>query len=114
MRFTPFVQRTFNAHARQSFVLARYGMVPSSRTSAAWIGRRDELRRHLARRSAGGVIQRRQILSNRPARVRSKLVDAPRFAGRGALFVFVRRNQACVPAKPSPPTSPSRRQRSTK
>src|ERR1019366_5914565 len=85
MRFTPFVQRTFNAHARQSFVLARYGMVPSSRTSAAWIGRRDELRRHLARRSAGGVIQRRQILSNRPARVRSKLVDAPRFAGRGAL-----------------------------
>jgi hypothetical protein len=35
MRFELFVQRTFKAQSRQSFVLARYGMVPSSFAAAS-------------------------------------------------------------------------------
>src|ERR1700730_4486802 len=64
------------------------------------IGRRDELRRHLAGCSESGVIERRQILSNRPARIGSKLVDVPRFAWRRALLIGVRRNQAGVDGEP--------------
>ena len=78
------------------------------------IGRRDKLRRHIARRAKGRVIEGCQILLHRPAR---RLGDQPSSSipSPGSSAACWRRPQSgCAStANPSPPTSPAAMHAST-
>src|SRR5262245_46109642 len=73
-----------------------------------WIGRRHKLRRDVARRTEGSVVEGRQILPHGPARDLGITRLLPLRPGDRALLVGVGRNQACIDRKPFATDQPSR------
>jgi hypothetical protein len=63
------------------------------------IGRRDELRRHLAGRTEGRIIEGRQVLLHRPGRCLKIAILVPLFARDRPLLVGVGHDQAGIDRK---------------